>query len=489
VLVQASAILTGVVSPMTFAAGLQDSLASVSANITVSITLFKQSAQVTQSLPGTVAQYQNQSVQLQFKMGVAATADILPSQVNIHSILPSSSDRRRLQSGVDIGFDIETSDPSAATNIASVLTNTTVFKDNLVANINAAGSSLTLNAQQIAAPSAPLFITEVKYTVQVPSGSLTGNASASAVGDSVVASVSNPEQITDLANSARVVGTPIIPLATVDARTVEAINCAGFWGEYGSCSATCGAASRSRTYTVTTQAENSGALCVAGDGSEITNGQVQSQICSDLPPCPLSGQITTSLTLDLDLSTIPEGSAARATFEANFRIDMATILNIPIVDRDSRIRIDGYTAASTVVEFTILPEVGTGNNIQPSTLAAAFASAGQSVAGYFTTSTLSLVDLIVIGGASPPLETTTTPNDTSSTNNTMIVVAAVIAVAVVGGFGLVGLKKRKTAQVVGTRPAMMSPAAAAYVTEATVDSSGEESLTAARSKRGRKLSF
>jgi hypothetical protein len=60
------------------------------------------------------------------------------------------------------------------------------------------------------------------------------------------------------------------------------VNCVGAFGPWNSCSATCGVSVRTRTYSVTTPAANGGAACA------LAAGYVESASCPDLPPCPVN---------------------------------------------------------------------------------------------------------------------------------------------------------------------------------------------------------
>ena len=60
----------------------------------------------------------------------------------------------------------------------------------------------------------------------------------------------------------------------------EAVDCAGSWSDYGSCSEDCGGGTQVSTYTVTTAAVGTGAACEAADGD------TQTQACNE-DLCPV----------------------------------------------------------------------------------------------------------------------------------------------------------------------------------------------------------
>lgn len=65
----------------------------------------------------------------------------------------------------------------------------------------------------------------------------------------------------------------------------EATDCVGSWGDWGACSATCGAGAKTRTYSVTTPAANGGTAC------RFEHGTTQAQPCSvSICPVPVDCQ-------------------------------------------------------------------------------------------------------------------------------------------------------------------------------------------------------
>jgi len=66
-----------------------------------------------------------------------------------------------------------------------------------------------------------------------------------------------------------------------DGPSDPAVDCVGSWSGYGSCSATCGSGVQSRTYTITTNAQNGGSQCPH------LNGATQTRTCNN-DACPIA---------------------------------------------------------------------------------------------------------------------------------------------------------------------------------------------------------
>jgi hypothetical protein len=115
--------------------------------------------------------------------------------------------------------------------------------------------------------------------------------------------------------------------------------------------------------------------------------------------CHACGTVTTAVTLSMQLSTIPVGSSARATFETSFKADVSQMLNISA----TRVTVNSITAGSVVVEFSVSPSTGLsqGQNVtaaQTETTLLGDMPGSTTLAGQ----SVSAVSAQLISGAAPP---------------------------------------------------------------------------------------
>ena len=110
-------------------------------------------------------------------------------------------------------------------------------------------------------------------------------------------------------------------------------------------------------------------------------------IAGSLTTAPVAGltsrkTVGVRLTVSRDMSALELGSAARDTFEVDFRTDVSALLGIDVT-RVSVLAVTGSTA-SVSVTFAVLPD--DEELLTPkATLTAAFGASGAAVAGAFTT--------------------------------------------------------------------------------------------------------
>ena len=115
--------------------------------------------------------------------------------------------------------------------------------------------------------------------------------------------------------------------------------------------------------------------------------------------CKASAPVNVVLSLATDIASIPTGTNARATFEHNFRVDVARNLGVG----SSRITIVGITAGSVNVEFQVLPDVN-GGAMATATIVNAFRQPGVSIAGSTTTEGITAQHLAQATPPAPPLD-------------------------------------------------------------------------------------
>eukprot|EP01047_Picozoa_sp_COSAG01_P050259 COSAG01_NODE_5062_length_4518_cov_2.300294_2_plen_1028_part_00 len=127
-----------------------------------------------------------------------------------------------------------------------------------------------------------------------------------------------------------------------------------------------------------------------------TTSDEQQQEGGTAPPAPApplpwtadAGLVTATLTLSMDVSTIPPGSPVRTHFEAQFRSDVAQLLGGISVERVVILSIE---SGSLVVSFVVLPSAS-GAALPQSTLNTAFGAAGVRVAGVQTVRAVAVRD-------------------------------------------------------------------------------------------------
>jgi hypothetical protein len=247
---------------------------------------------------------------------------------------------------------------------------------------------------------------------------------------------------------------------------------------------TCGNGTRSRHYSVTTQAANQGLPCFS-NGTVVSDRESQIEACNPqaCPGLSQAGQtIYGSVTLNVDISDLPKD------WQTQFKTDLAGLLNIS----DERIEIIKFVAGSVVVDFSVKPAAD-GTNIQENDLNTAFSVSGvKTLAGFTAKLTYAgLIQSNSTGTLTPTPTQTPAAVAASASSSVGIVVAALVAVVVIAVLGTIGYKRlgrgaARTAATPAVRPAMMSPSATAYMTETDPE---DQSTTSATTKRARKLSF
>lgn len=182
---------------------------------------------------------------------------------------------------------------------------------------------------------------------------------------------------------------------------VDPVDCAGSWGEWGACDATCGSGTRTRTYTVSQQSAVGGLACPATNGDsedETCDAGVDCASCGvgdepsldgtscvacpdgsysgygdscsvcDLPrivsdnrgqcidapaPAPASEERVVTGEVSIDAS-MEEVEADRAVFEADFQAAMVTqFASSGISISAADVTIESITAGSVVVAYSI----------------------------------------------------------------------------------------------------------------------------------------
>lgn len=500
VIVTSALALKGAVQPTAFSTSLQKTLPPGSR---VKITEFEQKAEASATLPGTAADF-DIAAQTQFKQGVATSTQVSVNDVAITKITDSSSRRRlwkltsppngpisgaearrRLAvSGVKLDYAVTVTDAAKAATVASTMSDPAGFSKTL-------GTYLDVNVTV----TQPTVSTKLEYTVEIQAAALGSAQSSGELASSVINTLSDATALTALANSALVSGTPNITevaVVTAPPKQIVATNCAGAWGADTVCSKTCGRGTKTRQYQVSVFAANGGTFCTAADGSEVKDRDVQSRAC-EARRC--ANTLTMQLTLAKTIADIGlAGSDLRKHFITQFTTDVSNLLGIV----PSRVAVNSIASGSIVVDFSIAPDAN-GDAFPIATVTTVFGVTGVSIAGTTTTTAITSASISVSGLAGSSSGASTTPAPASASSSSAgVIIAILVVVVLIGVVAAIFMKKRnaRSTEAVGatqrTRPAMMSPAAAAYITgdedPSTTGDAGETSGGKTR-KSGRKLSF
>lgn len=126
--------------------------------------------------------------------------------------------------------------------------------------------------------------------------------------------------------------------------------------------------------------------CVKDETSETVHSSLcltnpaLSYVCTN-PVCPAPATaVVATLTLNVDITTIPVGSTQRQTFVTNFKAGVATMLSVDA----TRIQVNSITAGSVKVNFAVLPPADGSANIAVSAVTSTF-TAGVAITGVGTT--------------------------------------------------------------------------------------------------------
>jgi hypothetical protein len=202
--VVATLAISGAVSQDSFAAELQKKLPQ---DAVVSVTAYemavKSSATLTCPTGGSFSQKQLD----QFAAGVKAASGAESITLGTvggcarRRLGAVASSRRQLAKTAAIAYEVKTSDPAAASKMATAMTDTTAFAKALVAEINNAGNDLATMSESDVKSEKPKVTTAIEYEIVVPKG--TDASTITAVTD-------DKSSLATIANAAKVPGTPKI---------------------------------------------------------------------------------------------------------------------------------------------------------------------------------------------------------------------------------------------------------------------------------------
>jgi len=371
-----------------------------------------------------------------------------------------ASSRRRLNAGVEIDYEVTTTDTAVASSMATTMSNSTAFAAALVADVAAtAGDALTITAQALAVAE-PAYTTEIEYTVSVVIEDATDTAAASTLNTAVAGTLSDPAKLTSIMDASKVAGTPSITKDSIAATATQA------------------------------------------------------NVAPPVPPTPsaetaqgVKAIFSLAVTVAAAIPGSTDYDAVKATeFKTAFAADVAAALGVS----SWRIVIVSITKGSTIVEFVVASDAN-GNDIAPTAVTSAFAgtvaltnlassavgklykiptsvmSPVTGVAAYMYTAPEPAPEPAAVGTSAPAATV-------ESSSSVGVIIGAAVGAVALGVLAFLGMKfyggGTSSGSVAPARPAMMSPSAAAYVIEEGDDGvPGAPTAGKPSGRKVRKLSF
>ena len=200
----ATLTISGAVSQDSFAAELQKKLPK---EAVVKVTSYEMTVKSSSTLTCPTGGSFSQAQLDQFAAGVKAASGAESITLGTvggcarRRLGAVASSRRQLATTAAIAYEVKTSDPAAASKMATAMTNTTAFATALVAEINLAGNDLATMSESDVKSKKPEVTTAIEYEIVVPKG--TDASTITAVTD-------DKSSLATIADAAKVPGTPKI---------------------------------------------------------------------------------------------------------------------------------------------------------------------------------------------------------------------------------------------------------------------------------------
>ena len=505
--VVASLAVPGAVADINqFMSAIQSATATGGADVVVEIKSFEQKVESTASVPGTASDFSSDAAQVQFKAGVLAavggvgtvgtlcidgqscTAGSCSACAGRRRL--SDDSRRRLQSSVNIAYDVTVDDPTVAAAMVVATRDTSAFAATLVSAINDAapltGGIAPIDARLVSVAE-PVMTTVIAYEVTV----ITADPADLAAVSSTLSSASS---LTSALSAA--VDTGGVALA-IDASELTAVVVCGRPADAG------------YTYTETNLDPSAFAVtAVCADGYESAGAQTVTTCPSGGTPFVLGGQTCTPIVCttpavmgytvtsegNVDLSaglfdvawacdptpssSVPGGYGGTAVAAACTSSGAYTLTGCTAqaVVCDTRASGSGYT----IDETSLTPGADAdGDDIGDTWDVSATCDTASGYEGTAVVTECAMTGPYTVTGCKlpPPLE-----DDSSGAGVIVGIVVAVVAIGVIAFFGIKSMKAKGASETTGARPSMLSPSAAAYQTD---DVDPEDTSQ----RPGRKLSF